>query len=663
MAEPDPETPKEAPEGAAAPEAGERTERAEGPPPAAQGTGSGDAVTSVPLGTLINNNYRVQSLINAGGMGEVFRGENAFTGDLVAVKIILPSLAQDEKVVALFKREARILGQLSDEAIVRYHNFVHDPDLDRFCLIMEFIDGTPLSDHVKANGPISVDEAQRLILRLAEGLDKAHSREVTHRDLSPDNVMLRGGDVDRPVLIDFGIAKSAEMAEATLHGQLAGKFKYISPEQLGHFDGVIGPRTDVYGLALLISAVVRGAALDMGGSVVDAVNARREIPDLSDVPDALRPLLAHMLEPNPADRPARMSDVARMVRDPSAIPAKYHGGAVAAPAPAGDRTIVSTAPGTVQQPPHMALSVPPTAPRGLDETSGSPFGGGSAAPFSATMSAPPTAPAPDPAPRSRLAILAGVLALAAIGVGGYLAYEPDGPAPPPDAEDTAVAPPEATPAPGAGLPPPDTSRREGFLAAYEAGACTYATRIGTGINAGRIEAFAAEPGRFTGLTAAYGAAFGAEPAVIERQVTPAQCAALDLARALQGRPAPPPALSLDTDVMTSGGSIVGRLRDRRGRPTWLFLVTAAGGVHDLSDQLQPQGDGSSTFSFGMAAGAGAEDSSQLLVAVASAEPLVNAAAAPDGAVAADLLPLVLTEIEGRGGTAAAALAYFQLAAN
>ena len=618
----------------------------------------GDPDVSVPLGTLINNNYRVQSLINAGGMGEVFRGENAFTGDLVAIKIILQALAQDEKVAALFKREARILCQLSHEAIVRYHNFVRDADLDRYCLIMEFIDGTPLSDHVKERGPISVEEAKRLILRLADGLEKAHKREVTHRDLSPDNVMLRSGDVDQPVLIDFGIAKSTEMTEGTLHGQFAGKFKYISPEQLGHFDGVIGPRTDVYGLALLIAAATRGTAIDMGSSVVEAVNARRQIPNLTGVPDELQPLLSHMLEPNPFDRPARMIDVARMVQDPSLIPAKYG----TAAGHSGNRTVIATPPGRVQAPPHVSLSAPPATLAGTADTSGSPFGGGSADPFSMPLS---QSSADEPKKGGARAGLWISIAVGMVITGaGFLAYDAG--------LLGTVANPEETPAvveagdppsqdpPGASLPPPNTGTREGFLADFDAGECSFATRVTTGINSGKIEGFASQPDRFVGVPAAYGAAFGAQPAVIERIIDPAQCAALDLARALQGRVAQQPVLSLDTDVMTSGGSVVGRVRDVRGRSVWLFLVTTGGGVFDLSPRLQAQGDGSYTFSFGMAAGSGAVSTSQLLVAVASEEPLVSAAAATDSAAADELLPLVLAEIEGRGGTAAASVAYFQL---
>ncbi len=623
-----------------------------------------DSGPSVALGALINNNYRVQKLIAAGGMGEVFSGDNVHTDDPVAIKIILQSLARDEKVVTLFKREARILGQLSDEAIVRYHNFVHDPDLDRFCLVMEFIDGIPLSDYIKQTGPLPLEAAKRLILRLSSGLEKAHKREVTHRDLSPDNVMLRDGDVDQAVLIDFGIAKSTEMSDGTLHGQLAGKFKYISPEQLGHFDGLIGPRTDVYGLGLLVAAAVCGQPLEMGSSVVEAVEARRSIPDLSCVYPELRPLLSHMLEPDPGNRPARMLDVARMVQDPSSIPPQYTSGTNLPRPDISERTIIIPTPTQgatgLQQPPGAAqpISIAPTA---LGDTSQSPFGGGSAAPFSS--GAVGTTPADSPTstrPKSRKALWVTVvvaIALTAGGIGWFMMNRDTIATAPTPAEtpQTAQAEPEKTP-----LPPPDKSTREGFLASYQAGPCSYVTRASTGLNAGKLVGFASEQGRFTTLPSAYSRAFGAQPDVVERIISPSQCASLDLLRGLQGRKEIPPSLSLDADVLQSGGTVIGQVRDVRGRPLWLFLVSAEGGIHNLSSRLMAQPDGSYIFSFGLALANGDKPTPQLIVALASESPLLSAAAAAEGAEASSLLPLIMAEIEGRGGKSAAAAAFFWL---
>lgn len=616
-------------------------------PPEPASTAPGHAAP-VPIGTLINNNYEIKQLINAGGMGEVFRGENVFTGDAVAIKIVLQSLAHDEKVAALFMREARVLCQLSDQAIVRYYNFVRDADLDRFCLIMEFIEGTALSDHIRDVAPLTLPQAVGLMRRVAAGLDRAHQMDVIHRDLSPDNVMLRDGSVDNAVLIDFGIAKSAEMAESTLHGQLAGKFKYISPEQLGHFGGEIGPRTDIYGLALMMAAALRGTPLEMGSSVVEAVNARREIPDLSEIDPALRPLLAHMLEPDPRDRPARMSDVIALLDDPSKIPAKYGSARPVANGLSAPPVSTTLTPGLRQPPGRTPTTLGFGGNAGADEASASPFG--------ATTGLPQTAPPVDESTGGGL-LRWFLVVLVFAGIGALVAWQ-QGLLDNPVAPEVTAEVPENEEGGAAAL---DPSTREGFLAAWSDEPCVLATRITAGPNTGLIAGFADAPGQFDGLSEAYNEAFGNSPAVQERLISVEQCPAVELLRNLRNDDSAPPVLTLDTDVMESGGSIVGRLSDRRGRPVWLAFVSEAGEVYNLTDRLTEQTDGSATFSFGLNDSDGGEPTQQLLIVVAVDNPLIAAAAAADGTQAATLLPLIEAEITGRNDTrAGAALAGFEL---
>ncbi|SEW40126.1 serine/threonine protein kinase [Cognatiyoonia koreensis] len=610
----------------------------------------------IPPGTMINNNYEIKELISAGGMGEVFRGENAFTGDAVAIKIVLNSLANDEKVAALFMREAKVLCQLSDQAIVRYYNFVKDTNLDRFCLIMEFIDGVSLSEEMQEKGGLSVEACKGLIRRLAKGLDRAHSMEVVHRDLSPDNVILRGGAIDDAVLIDFGIAKSQTNVESTLHGQLAGKFKYISPEQLGHFGGEVGPRTDIYGLGLLIAAAARGKPLDMGTSVVEAVNARQSVPDLSGIDPELQFILTKMLQPDPADRPARMSDVVALLDVPVSQ-------TTVAPPPAG-QTTATLQPATLvpglRQPPGR--SAPATTLSGSLEVTGT---SASASPFGTTQAPATIAPQtiaptsqPHPEPKSRVGLVIALLAVL-VGGGSYYGWSTgmfagaDATTPP--ATPTGATEPTET------VSGPDTSTREGFLAAWSEEPCVYVTRIASGPNSGVISALSQSVADFDGLADRYDEAFGARPTVQSQEITAEQCPALALADSLRARGGPAPVLTLDNTEMISGGAIVGRLSDRRGRTTWLALISAAGGVYNLTDRLSEGADGSATFSFALQAEAGSEPTPQLLIAIASESPLIAAAAATDGTTAASLLPLIEAEIAGRGGSnAGASIGVFSL---
>jgi len=331
--------------------------------PAKSGDGAGTPSTAVPVGTRINNNYEIEELVSAGGMGEVYRGVNYHTGDQVAIKIVLPTLAHDEKIIKLFRREARILGKLYDEAIVRYLNFVKDEELGRFCLIMEYVEGIPLSDMMEKTGALSLQDVKLLIRRMATGLNRAHELEITHRDLSPDNVIVEDGKLNHAKLIDFGIAKSTNITEGTLHGQFAGKFNFVSPEQLGHFDGVVDARSDIYSLALMAAGAAMGKALPMGVSIVDAVQSRVGIPDLSGVYPELQPVLSYMLEPNPANRPATMADVALMIDDPSLVPAQYRPDGAHAPVPEADpamgQTVITP---MISTPPQMQTGTPASLP-------------------------------------------------------------------------------------------------------------------------------------------------------------------------------------------------------------------------------------------------------------------------------------------------------------
>lgn len=262
------------------------------------------------IGTKLNGIYEIESLIAVGGMGEVYKGRAIQTGDAVAIKMIRPDMARDDAVLALFRREAAALHNLYNEAIVRYYVFAIDPVSETPYLAMEFVDGQPLSERIQ-QGPLSVEEADILRQRVGPGLHAAHRLGIIHRDISPDNIILPGGDPSRAKIIDFGIARSSILGEGTVIGSgFAGKYNYVSPEQLGLYGGEVSGRSDMYSFALVLAQALTGRAIDMGGSQVDIIDKRRRLPDLSGVDARIRPLLARMLAPDPKDRPTDMAEVA-----------------------------------------------------------------------------------------------------------------------------------------------------------------------------------------------------------------------------------------------------------------------------------------------------------------------------------------------------------------
>jgi serine/threonine-protein kinase len=270
--------------------------------------------TETGVGTQLSGIYELDERIASGGMGEVYRGHNIQTGDLVAIKIVLPEFARDQTILSLFRKEASILNHLSHEAVVRYHVFTVDPAIGRPYLAMEYVDGQSLFD-VMREGPMAPGDVCRLCHRLASGLSAVHRAGAIHRDLSPDNVILPDGRVERAKIIDFGIARSAHVGGETLiGGRFAGKYNYVSPEQLGLYGGEVSERSDIYSLGLILAAALRGRPLDMTGSQVDVVEKRRVVPNLTGIDGKMRPIVEAMLQPDPDRRPASMAEIVRMAR-------------------------------------------------------------------------------------------------------------------------------------------------------------------------------------------------------------------------------------------------------------------------------------------------------------------------------------------------------------
>ena len=286
---------------------------------AAQAMPSPQQARRIQIGDILNHTYEVRRFIARGGMGEVFEGVNVNADDdRVAIKVMLPHLAADPLVQAMFSKEAKTLTRLRHPGLVQYRLLGREPQLGVTYIVTEFVDGVNLSDELKTLDTTPEDQIV-LLKRLAAALGAAHELDAVHRDISPDNVLLEGGRLKDAKIIDFGIAKDLDAGAKTIVGDgFAGKLNYVAPEQLGSYGRSVGPWSDVYSLALVMLAVARKKDVDMGGSLADAFDKRKEVPDLSEAPVELRPILAKMLEPDPANR----------LRSMDAVLAELGGGAV-----------------------------------------------------------------------------------------------------------------------------------------------------------------------------------------------------------------------------------------------------------------------------------------------------------------------------------------------
>ncbi len=262
------------------------------------------------VGAVLNGIYKVRRFIARGGMGEVYEGVAINNErDRVAIKIIRRELAEDVNIQRMFRQEADVLMRLVNPGLVQYRIFAHDPNLNVYYIVTEFVDGPTLAAVLQT---VPNDQVSLIALtqRLASALQAAHELRCFHRDMCPDNVLLPKDAFDQAKIIDFGIAKKTtegNETQFTTQGAFVGRFGYSAPEQFAEKE--IGPWTDVYSLALVVLAAAGRKPPDMGKNFWEAVKQRQTVPDLSDLPAELRPLFTQMLAPEGAQRLRSMSDV------------------------------------------------------------------------------------------------------------------------------------------------------------------------------------------------------------------------------------------------------------------------------------------------------------------------------------------------------------------
>jgi tRNA A-37 threonylcarbamoyl transferase component Bud32 len=251
------------------------------------------------IGALVNNTYRIEKVLGRGGMGEVYLARHEVTEERFAIKVMRSEVTDNEMGVELMKREQAVRA-VYHPAIIRYSELGRTERGDIY-LVMDYVDGIPLDARFRET-PLTPGETLALARRLAEGLAACHERGVIHRDLSPDNVLLRDGRLDEAVIIDFGIAKDTKKGDSTvIGGQFAGKYTYAPPEQ---FRGQVDARSDLYALGMTLLAAVRGRAPKFGQNDFEVFENKARPLDLSDLPEPLRQVIEEMTDPDPALRPA-----------------------------------------------------------------------------------------------------------------------------------------------------------------------------------------------------------------------------------------------------------------------------------------------------------------------------------------------------------------------
>ena len=199
------------------------------------------------------SHYKITEKLGEGGMGVVYKVEDIRLKRSVALKFLAPHLLRDEEGLKRFEREAMAAASLDHPNICTVHEI--DEVDGRTFIVMAFLEGRTLSRKI-AEGPLKLPEALSIAIQMAEGLDAAHEKGTTHRDIKPDNVMLMKGSRGLVKLMDFGLAQLAESSKLTREGTTLGTPVYMSPEQaLGE---PTDRRSDVWGLGVVLYEMVAG---------------------------------------------------------------------------------------------------------------------------------------------------------------------------------------------------------------------------------------------------------------------------------------------------------------------------------------------------------------------------------------------------------------------
>ncbi len=233
------------------------------------------------LGTLIGGRYRLEAQIGRGGMSTVYRAFDIVLERRVAIKLMHREIAADSDQLERFRREARSVAQLSHPHVVTVIDAGEEQSAEQESapyIVFEYVEGETLKDLIRREGRLEISQALAYALEIARALGAAHERQIVHRDVKPQNVLIseEGG----AKITDFGIARTLTEEGLTIAGRVLGTTDYVSPEQaLG--EPVTG-QSDVYSLGVVLYEMLIGDVPFHGDSPVAVAmkHVREEVPDV-----------------------------------------------------------------------------------------------------------------------------------------------------------------------------------------------------------------------------------------------------------------------------------------------------------------------------------------------------------------------------------------------
>ncbi len=258
------------------------------------------------IGKILNNTYRIEERLSAGGMGQVYiAAHQRIEGRCYAIKQLLPEFSDSEQFSQRFISEAKAMMALNHPNIVRIEDFLIEDGT--YFLIMEFVEGESCAEKIRREAPLPPEEIHNYLFQLLDALDYCHRKGIIHRDLKPANILI--DKENRLKLTDFGIARQSNAPKLTQTGTILGTPEYMSPEQI-LANRPIDQRSDLYSVGVIFYEMLSGSVPFPASKETQSTynvlfaHVNNEPPPISDstVPRYLLDALFKSLAKNPDDR-------------------------------------------------------------------------------------------------------------------------------------------------------------------------------------------------------------------------------------------------------------------------------------------------------------------------------------------------------------------------
>src|SRR5574344_663969 len=253
-------------------------------------------------GQKINDRYEIIRSIGEGGMANVYLAYDTILNRNVAVKVLRGDLAEEEKFVRRFQREAISASSLTHPNIVEMYDVGEDDG--KYFIVMEYVDGKTLKSLIKKRGKLTLSEVLDIMLQLTSGVACAHDSYIIHRDIKPQNVMILDDGIVK--ITDFGIAMALNSNELTQTNSVMGSVHYLPPEQANGKGSTI--KSDIYSLGIMMYEMLIGKVPFKGDNAVEIAMKQINEPMPSvckqnpDIPQSIENIIIKATAKNPKNR-------------------------------------------------------------------------------------------------------------------------------------------------------------------------------------------------------------------------------------------------------------------------------------------------------------------------------------------------------------------------